>query len=52
MGRSKQRFAEEMKRYQTSPSTLRFPLGKKIPVGLVTKLIRARVREIERTRGS
>jgi uncharacterized protein YdhG (YjbR/CyaY superfamily) len=47
MGRSKLRFAREMKRYQTSASTLRFPLGTKIPTNLVAKLIRARVEEIE-----
>ena len=47
MGRSKLRFAREMKRYQSSASTLRFPLGTKIPANLVAKLIRARVEEIE-----
>jgi uncharacterized protein YdhG (YjbR/CyaY superfamily) len=50
MGKSKQRFARAMAPYQTSASTLRFPLGTKIPVGLVTKLVRARVRENEQAR--
>jgi len=45
MGRSKLRFADEMRRYQTSASTLRFPFGTEIPVRLVTKLVRARVQE-------
>ena len=47
MGKAKKQFAREMKPYQTSASTLRFPLGTKIPVGLVKRLIRARVREID-----
>jgi uncharacterized protein YdhG (YjbR/CyaY superfamily) len=47
MGKSKKQFAEAMKPYQTSESTLRFPLGTKIPAALVTRLIRARVRELE-----
>ena len=50
MGKSKLRFAREMKPYQTSASTLRFPLGTKIPAILVAKLIRARVAEIEEAR--
>ena len=50
MARSKEQFAREMKPYRSSRSTLRFPLGTKIPVGLVTKLVRARVRENELAR--
>ena len=45
MGKSKLKFAKEMKPFLTSPSTMRFPLGTKIPVNLVSKLVRARVRE-------
>jgi hypothetical protein len=47
MGRSKLAFAKETKRYQTSASTLQFPFGTKIPATLVTRLIKARVREID-----
>ena len=47
MGKSKLKFAKETKPYLTSPSTMQFPLGTKIPVALVTKLVRARVRENE-----
>ena len=50
MGKSKQKFAKEIKPYQTSSSTLRFPFGTKIPVRLVTRIVRARVREIEATK--
>jgi len=47
MGRSKLRFAKEIKKYQSSPSTLHFPLGSKIPARLVERIVRARVKEIE-----
>ncbi len=50
MGRSKLRFARRMKPYQSSPSTLRFPLGAKIPSPLVKALVRARVAEIDAAR--
>jgi uncharacterized protein YdhG (YjbR/CyaY superfamily) len=50
MGRSKEQFAREMKPYRKSASTLQFPFGTKIPVRLVSKLIRARVRENELAR--
>ncbi len=50
MGRSKLRYAATMKRYQTSASTLRFLFGSKLPVRLVTNLVRARVRENEAAR--
>src|SRR5262249_47296850 len=47
MGRAKKELAAEMKPYQTSASTLRFPLGSRIPARLVAKLIRGRARELE-----
>ena len=50
MGASKLKFAREIKPYQTSPSTLRFPLGSKIPSALVAKLVRARVSEVDAAR--
>jgi uncharacterized protein YdhG (YjbR/CyaY superfamily) len=49
MGKSKLKFAKQMEPYQTSPSTLQFPLGTSIPATLVAKLIRARVRENEKS---
>jgi len=45
MGRSKERFAKELKPYRTSPSTLQLPLGSRVPATLLKKLIRARVEE-------
>lgn len=50
MARAKKLFAREMKPYQTSSSTLRFPLGTKIPATLIRKLVKARVQELEATR--
>ena len=50
MGKAKKQYAKEMKPYQTSTSTLQFPLGTKIPVRLVERLVRARVRENEQAR--
>ena len=46
MGRAKAAFAKEMAPYRSSASTLRFPIGTRIPARLVTKLIRARVAEL------
>ena len=52
MGNAKQKYAKELAPYQTSKSTLQFPLGTKIPVRLITRLVRARGKENnERTRG-
>ena len=50
MGKAKLQFAEELKPYQPSSSTLQFPFGTKIPVRLVTKLVRARARENEQAK--
>lgn len=45
------RYAKQLKPYQTGRATLRFPIGSRMPVGLVKKLVRARVKENEaRTR--
>lgn len=40
-------FAQELELYQTGKSTLRFPIGSKVPVGLVKRLVRARMKENE-----
>lgn len=38
----------ELKKYKTSKGTLRFPIGSKIPLTLVKKVVKARMREIDR----
>jgi len=40
---------KELKKYKTSKGTLQFPIGTKIPVTLVKKVVRARMREIDRS---
>jgi len=53
MGGSTKTFADELKPYRTSKATLRFPIGSAIPVALVKKLVKARVKENEaKTRAS
>lgn len=37
----------ELKKYKTSTGTLQFPLGSKIPIALVKKVVRARMKEID-----
>lgn len=44
------KYALALKRYQTGKATLQFPFGTKVPVALIAKLVRARVKEnAERT---
>ncbi|MBI5404962.1 MAG: DUF1801 domain-containing protein [Candidatus Kerfeldbacteria bacterium] len=38
----------ELKKYKTSTGTLQFPLGSKIPIGLVKKVVKARMKEIDK----
>lgn len=46
-------FPEELKKYELSKGTIRFPAGKPLPVGLVRKLVKARVAQNEaRKKGS
>ena len=47
MGGAKKAFAGELKRYQTSKATLRFPIGSTIPTALVRKIVKARAQENE-----
>ena len=47
MGASKKLFAKEIQKYQSSKATLRFPIGTRVPVLLVKKLVKARVKELE-----
>jgi uncharacterized protein YdhG (YjbR/CyaY superfamily) len=46
-GRPMQLLAKEVKAYKTSTSTLQFPLGTRIPVALVKRLVKARVKDNE-----
>ena len=48
MGRKARKlYARELKPYQTSAATLRFPLGTRLPIALVKKIVKARLAEIE-----
>lgn len=39
-------FKEELSRYKTSKGAIRFPIGEPIPFGLVSKIVRFRVKQI------
>jgi uncharacterized protein YdhG (YjbR/CyaY superfamily) len=43
-------FTRELRGYETSKGTVRFPIGRPIPVGLVKKIIKARVATNEKKR--
>jgi uncharacterized protein YdhG (YjbR/CyaY superfamily) len=43
-------FATELKNYLLSKGTIQFPADKPLPYGLVTKMVKARVAEIEKAR--
>jgi uncharacterized protein YdhG (YjbR/CyaY superfamily) len=38
--------AAQMKRYKLGKGTIQFPLSEKVPIALVTKIVKARVREV------
>ena len=39
------KFEKELLKYETSKGTIRFPLDKKIPLGLISKITRFRIKE-------
>ena len=47
-GAIRRKLATELKGYKMSKGTVRLPLAKPIPVGLVKKLVRARMAELNR----
>ena len=47
-----QTFAHELKRYQTSKSTLRFPIGTKVPTALIKRIVKAQMKQNEAREGS
>jgi uncharacterized protein YdhG (YjbR/CyaY superfamily) len=40
-------FKEELKEYDASGATIRFPVGKALPATLIKKIVKARIRENE-----
>ena len=45
MGKSQTSYLAEQKQYRQTKATLHFPIGKKIPVALIKKLIKVRATE-------
>ncbi len=46
-GKIVSQFEDELKIYSTSKGTVRFPLGKALPKGIIKKMLLARIKEIE-----
>lgn len=40
------KFQKELARYETSKGTIKFPLGKPIPYGLISRITKFRVKEV------
>lgn len=47
MGRAQKKFSRELEPYKTSTATLQFPIGTKIPLGLIRKVVKDRINEID-----
>ena len=47
-----QRFAKELARYEVSRGTVKFPLDEPLPLRLITRLVKFRVKENEARRAS
>jgi uncharacterized protein YdhG (YjbR/CyaY superfamily) len=41
-------FQEDLKKYETSTATIRFPLSEELPLSLIKKLVKARVASVEK----
>lgn len=50
MGAARKKYAKEIEPYQHGKATLRFPLDTKIPLRLITKLVKVQAQENERAR--
>ena len=47
MGKSQTSYLAEQKKYRQTKATLHFPIGSKIPIALVKKLVEVRLKEID-----
>ena len=50
-GAVRREFGAELEGYETAKGTVRFPLAKPLPSGLVKRLVKARVRELPQKKG-